>query len=149
MTPTLFAKGTDRCIDLRAFTELAPETKRRVARGLRARDGQWTVAVCDAGRHVVARQGPRDPECGPPDETWERKAELHAPPELDRLIEGENQNVFDILVAQLRSPVGIIPFVGAGLSVPLGFPGGPPSSVKRRRFTGRRRKCSTSSRARN
>jgi len=26
MTPTLFAKGTHRCIDLRAFTELAPET---------------------------------------------------------------------------------------------------------------------------
>lgn len=45
--------------------------------------------------------------------------------ELDALIARENRNVFDILVAQLRSAVGVVPFVGAGLSIPLGFPGWP------------------------
>jgi hypothetical protein len=125
MTPTLFAKGTDRCIDLRAFTELAPETsaewRAAYARGMGS--GPLLFAMPDG---MWSRDKDRETQSAVRlDETWERKAELHAPPELDRLIEGENQNVFDILVAQLRSPVGIIPFVGAGLSVPLGFPGWP------------------------
>jgi hypothetical protein len=37
-------------------------------------------------------------------------------------IEG-NQGNLNRLVTQLQTPLGVIPFVGAGLSVPLGFPG--------------------------
>jgi hypothetical protein len=35
----------------------------------------------------------------------------------------ENQNSLDLLVPQLRSPMGVVPFVGAGLSIDFGFPG--------------------------
>jgi len=41
---------------------------------------------------------------------------------LLELISRENQTAFDLLVRQLRSPMGVVPFVGAGLSVPFGFP---------------------------
>ena len=123
MTPTLFTKGTDRCIDLRPFKDLGPETRNEwraaYARGM-GRDGPLLFAMPDGMDKDHENQSAT---CI--DETWVRKGELHTPPDLDRLIDGENQNAFDILVAQLRSPVGVIPFVGAGLSVPLGFPGWP------------------------
>jgi hypothetical protein len=38
------------------------------------------------------------------------------------LIARENQSTFDMLVRQLRSPMGVVPFVGAGFSAPFGFP---------------------------
>lgn len=41
---------------------------------------------------------------------------------LPDLIARENQTTFDLLVQQLRSPMGVVPFVGAGLSAPFGFP---------------------------
>ena len=40
---------------------------------------------------------------------------------LDRAKE-ENEQTFTRLVQQLRSPSGVIPFVGAGMSAPLKFP---------------------------
>ena len=42
-----------------------------------------------------------------------------------RKIEGIGRNKGNLrrLVEQLQTPQGVIPFVGAGLSIPLGFPG--------------------------
>jgi hypothetical protein len=41
---------------------------------------------------------------------------------LHNLIRSENQESLDNLVEQLRSPLGVIPFVGAGMSKAFGFP---------------------------
>src|SRR5205823_13209165 len=57
--------------------------------------------------------------------SWIIKDKLYTPDELRSLIESENRNAMDLLVAQLRSPAGVVPLVGAGLSVPFGFPGWP------------------------
>src|SRR3954464_12535806 len=35
---------------------------------------------------------------------------------------GENPLNIRLLLRQIRAPVGVVPFVGAGLSVPFGFP---------------------------
>lgn len=48
---------------------------------------------------------------------------FYTPSSLQELIRRENQNSLDLLVAQLRSPMGVVPFVGAGLSINFGFPG--------------------------
>src|SRR5947208_15585610 len=37
----------------------------------------------------------------------------------------ENRNSLNLLVSQIRSPMGIVPFVGAGLSQEFGFPSWP------------------------
>ncbi|MFN7918534.1 MAG: SIR2 family protein [Bryobacteraceae bacterium] len=47
---------------------------------------------------------------------------LLTPSGLSETIARENKTGFDLAVQQLRSPMGIVPFVGAGLSVPFGFP---------------------------
>lgn len=41
---------------------------------------------------------------------------------LDHWIANANQLGLDQLVAQLSSPTGVIPFIGAGISAPFGFP---------------------------
>ena len=47
---------------------------------------------------------------------------FYTPTGLMQLISRENKMAFDLLVRQLRSPMGVVPFVGAGLSAPFGFP---------------------------
>jgi len=53
---------------------------------------------------------------------WRRTGELHTPEGLKQIMERENRATMDLLVAQLRSPMGVVPFVGAGLSIDFGFP---------------------------
>lgn len=48
--------------------------------------------------------------------------EVYTPAGLAELIDRENRISFDLLVQQVRSPMGIVPFVGAGMSVEFGFP---------------------------
>jgi hypothetical protein len=57
-------------------------------------------------------------------EEW-TTANFYTPIGLSELIDSENENARELLVAQLRSPMGVVPFVGAGLSVDFGFPGWP------------------------
>lgn len=47
---------------------------------------------------------------------------VYTPAGLAELIDRENRASFDLLVQQIRSPMGIVPFVGAGMSVEFGFP---------------------------
>ncbi|MEZ5401750.1 MAG: SIR2 family protein [Bryobacteraceae bacterium] len=49
--------------------------------------------------------------------------QVYSPEGLAAAIESENAGTFRDLVEQLRSPSGVIPFVGAGLSIPFGFHG--------------------------
>jgi hypothetical protein len=58
-------------------------------------------------------------------EEWTTAVDFYTPMGLAELIERENENARELLVAQLRSPMGVVPFVGAGLSVEFGFPGWP------------------------
>ena len=50
------------------------------------------------------------------------RGSVATPSELTDAIAGENEETLYHLVQQLRSPLGVIPFVGAGLSAPLGYP---------------------------
>lgn len=59
------------------------------------------------------------------DGSWEPAGEFYTPTGLKDLVERENENARQLLVAQLRSPMGVVPFVGAGFSVDFGFPGWP------------------------
>src|SRR5947199_4794208 len=58
----------------------------------------------------------------PADHSWEPWEEVYTPPALAAVIERENRAAFEVLIPQLRSPMGVVPFVGAGLSVSFGFP---------------------------
>src|SRR5262245_4183045 len=89
MTATLLVRDTHRCIDLRRFNELAPETctewRAAYARGMG--DGPLLFAMPDGvWQHDEQRENQTAIRL---DETWQREAELHTPPELDRLIERE------------------------------------------------------------
>src|ERR1051325_4498861 len=59
--------------------------------------------------------------CDMPDRTgrqWTPAHEVYTRDGLDATICSENAGTFRELVAQLRSPMGVVPFVGAGLSKP-------------------------------
>jgi hypothetical protein len=56
---------------------------------------------------------------------WLLAGDFYTENRLVELIDRENENARELLVAQLRSPMGVVPFVGAGLSVDFGFPGWP------------------------
>ena len=45
---------------------------------------------------------------------WLQVAEFYTRTGLSGLIERENENARELLVAQLRSPMGVVPFVGRG-----------------------------------
>ena len=53
-----------------------------------------------------------------------------------------NEYMLDELVTQLRSSLGVLPFVGAGLSIPFGFKGWGDFLVARARTPGVRQKIS-------
>jgi hypothetical protein len=125
MHPKLLVKGAASCVDMRTCRDVAPD----VLAGWRAAYakalGNGTLLCAMPGGMVLRENGQERPSPVRLDRTWTLKADLYTPAALSRLIEAENRNAFDILVAQLRSPVGVVPFVGAGLSVPFGFPGWP------------------------
>ena len=50
------------------------------------------------------------------------RAEVFTEAGLARRLEFDNHRVMQSLVDQLRSPMGVIPFLGAGMSVPFGLP---------------------------
>src|SRR5262245_48082497 len=117
--PTLFARRAQLCVDLRGFSKVPADVLaawlRAYAEGIG--DGVLHFAAPDGMiRHENGKESPSEVRL---DRTWTAKAELYTPAALRTLIETENANALPILVAQLRSPVGVVPFVGAGLSVPF------------------------------
>jgi hypothetical protein len=127
MPVVLFSKSNQLCVDLRAFRNTPSDTLLAWrADYLKGLGTDALLFALPAG--TVMREKNKDQETPSDvriDRSWDRKEELHTPVELRELIDRENRNSLDILVAQLRSPVGIVPFVGAGLSIPFGFPGWP------------------------
>jgi hypothetical protein len=125
MHPVLLSKGTRLCVDLRRFKDVDPRVLADWRAAYAKRIGDGTLLFANPGGMLLPEKDQEGPSSVRLDRTWTRKAELYTPPELRSLIDSENRNALDILVAQLRSPVGVVPFVGAGLSVPFGFPGWP------------------------
>jgi SIR2-like domain len=125
MHPVLLAKGKQLCVDLQRFKDVEPQVlanwRADYAKGI----GDGKLFFATPGGMLVREKDQESSTSVRLDRTWIRKAELYTPVELRVLIDNENRTAFDILVAQLRSPVGVVPFVGAGLSVPFGYPGWP------------------------
>ena len=127
MHPTLFVKAK-RSLRLpstwtRDVTE--PNLVGKVVRCLCERDWRRHVLATPNGMRVWGER-PGESDVVELEKADFQGRELYTPvDELRSLIDEENGNSLDILIAQLRSPVGVVPFVGAGLSVPFGFPGWP------------------------
>lgn len=99
----------------------AEEWRRAVRQELGGDDVEFVLG----NRHIVVRQGQEviaehqnQSQDGVPVDT----GGFYTVTGLLEMISRENQSTFDLLVRQLRSPMGVVPFVGAGLSVPFGFP---------------------------
>ncbi len=129
MPAVLLSKGAQFCIDLRKFRDTRPDIlEGGRADYLKGVGADSLLFATPTGVVLRDRSKGKDEETASKvriDRSWKRKDELYTPAELRDLIDRENKNALDILVAQLRSPVGVVPFVGAGLSVPFGFPGWP------------------------
>jgi hypothetical protein len=127
MPVVLFSKGAQLCVDLRSYRRTPPDVlsawRADYVKGLGADPLLFATPTGMVSR--AKSSAPDAPSAVRIDRSWKREAELYTPAQLRTLIERENRNALDILVAQLRSQVGVVPFVGAGLSIPFGFPGWP------------------------
>jgi hypothetical protein len=127
--PTLpvLRKNRRLCVDLRKSPEL-----------LRKSAGQWRSQVTKEFKPLQLVFASRDGYvCQDSDNEqhlepgavlagrWSHHDDVYTPAGLRELIAEENKKTFDVLIAQLRSPMGVVPFVGAGLSVSFGYPGWP------------------------
>jgi hypothetical protein len=126
-TVKAYRKNDTVCVDLRPAPHLAkPRSKswrKLAARRLRPcrvlyglADGY--VSEDDAGKEVFR---PSPVLAG----RWSNADEFYTPSGLEDLIKRKNKDAQQLLVAQMHSRMGIVPFVGAGMSVEFGFPGWP------------------------
>jgi SIR2-like domain len=112
-------------VELHADASLLQPTAQRWRAAVAAELARSRVAFATADEQLVLEGGQErrssaaqaDPAAWPDD-----LGEVYTPRGLDELIDRENRISFDLLVQQVRSPMGIVPFVGAGMSVELGFP---------------------------
>src|SRR5262245_25876513 len=128
MPAFLLERDKQLCVDVRTFRDAKPEVL--VGWGvdyLKGLGADRLLFATQAGTEVLDKsaKGEKILNQARIDRSWRRKDELYTPEELRSLIDRENRTAFDFLVAQLRSPVGVVPFVGARLSVPFGYPGWP------------------------
>lgn len=128
--PTIAAyrKGSETCLDLGAEADLQSEPLKKWRKvivkeltSVQVRFAAGRTQICHRGGKELAVQAKpvRFDEC------WQKVDEFYSPDGLRDLIGRENKRVTEALVAQLRSSVGIVPFVGAGLSVDFGVPSWP------------------------
>jgi SIR2-like domain len=106
------------------YLELADEPARRWRSSI-AREFRAAQVVFQGASAAVYRLGDKESALVPSHLrgiTWEPFDEVYTPVALSSLIERENAAALEILISQLRSPMGVVPFVGAGLSVSFGFP---------------------------
>src|SRR5215831_5904118 len=91
-------------------------------------------ALCWAWRSRAWRAtAPTGTDCGRRESPYDRPArssfpdgrkarsQRHMEPFATVIADEQNQQALRDLARQLRSPVGIVPFVGAGMSAPAGF----------------------------
>src|SRR5262249_7749449 len=120
---TAFRKGPETLIDLGADVDLNSKIFKKwrteVAKAIDSREVRFV-----AGRTQISHKGNRilTVRAKPRrlDENWEKTGEFYTLDGLAGLIDRENVAPMAALVKQLRSSVGIVPFVGAGLSVAFG-----------------------------
>lgn len=79
---------------------------------------QRTIVAHGEERSPGGSEATRDAAADFPDDL----GHVYTPAGLAELIDRENRISLDLLVQQIRSPMGIVPFVGAGMSVDFGFP---------------------------
>jgi len=114
-------------IDLDADPSLLEANAARWRATVAAELGRPCTVFATRAHHLVLERGeelpptpapaPTDPAAFPED-----LGHVYTPAGLAELIDRENRISFDLLVQQIRSPMGIVPFVGAGMSVDFGFP---------------------------
>lgn len=126
-TVPLLQQDSRLCVDLRKAADMDPksalEWRAGVARQLESSSVTYTTQTGSI-LHDGEKESPVT-EAVLLDQGWTQTDELYTPDGLRHLIERENRNSLDLLVEQVRSPMGIVPFVGAGLSVSFGFPSWP------------------------
>jgi hypothetical protein len=124
-TPTVPVRGRGQevQIDLDADPSLLGPHAQRWRATVAAELARPRVLFATHEHHLVLEHGeelsstPADPTPFPED-----LGHVYTPTGLAELIDRENRISFDLLVQQIRSPMGIVPFVGAGMSVDFGFP---------------------------
>src|SRR5215472_2705454 len=118
-----FVKGSETCLVLAEDTALHDDSW-KIWRAAIANEIQTPQVRFIAGRtQICHKSGKQQVVHARPfrlDECWRKAGEFYSPDGLRDLIDRENKQVIEPLVAQLRSPVGVVPFVGAGLSMDFG-----------------------------
>ncbi len=114
-------------IDLDAAPSLLDPSAARWRATIFAELGLPRAVFATRDHHLVLEHGeelPPTPAAAPADASTfpEYLGHVYTPAGLAELIDRENRISFDLLVQQIRSPMGIVPFVGAGMSVDFGFP---------------------------
>jgi hypothetical protein len=123
-----FCNGEEICIDLRDAIELLEDDclKWRIAIANQFDVRSITFQTNVSSKiHEKGREYPGTTVVPVGSDAWSLAGEFYTPSGLADMIERENENARELLVGQLRSPMGVVPFVGAGLSVDFGFPGWP------------------------
>jgi hypothetical protein len=127
-TITAFRKGSETCLDLGAGTDLHSEPLRKWRKAIAKEVTSGQLRFVSGRTQVLHKGGKEFPVQAKAvrfDECWQRVDEFYSPDGLQDVITRENRRVMEALIAQLRSSVGIVPFVGAGLSVDFGVPSWP------------------------
>ena len=127
-TAPLLKQGKKLCVDLRKATDMSQDTAREWRAAVAKRLGTYPVIYAtrkESILHDKDHESAMEADTVRLDRNWTQKDELYTPDGLRQLIDRENRSSLDVLVAQVRSPMGIVPFVGAGLSVSFGFPSWP------------------------
>jgi hypothetical protein len=118
-----FVKGSETCLVLAEDTSLHDDSW-KAWRAAIAKETQTAQVRFIAGRTQICHKGGKQQVVHARpfrlDECWRKAGEFYSPEGLRDLIDRENKQVIEPLVAQLRSPVGVVPFVGAGLSMDFG-----------------------------
>lgn len=124
-------RGPEARVDVQADPSLLEPPAQRWRAAVVAELGRARVRFTTVDHHLVLEHGqerrssPTDADADAETSTaaWpDELGEVYTPHGLAELIDRENRISFDLLVQQVRSPMGIVPFVGAGMSVEFGFP---------------------------
>lgn len=121
-------RGSEAWVDVRAEPALLALPAQRWRAAVASELGHARVRFSTPEHHVELEHGQEHRGRPGPEQVEDAAAwpdalgDVYTPHGVDELIDRENRISFDLLVQQVRSPMGIVPFVGAGLSVEFGFP---------------------------
>jgi SIR2-like domain len=127
-TIAAFRKGSETCLDLGVGTDLHSEPLKKWRKAI-SKEVTSSELRFVAGRTQVSHKNGKEVSTHAKvirfDECWQKVDDFYSPEGLRDVIRRENWRTTEALIAQLRSSVGIVPFVGAGLSVDFGVPSWP------------------------